>query len=303
LIEIAPATHYDLYHDWRKALEFCRALPDVPPREPVTFHMFWRERSGGWWPRVRRFGRKQALPVKAFFATQDPALCSLTLWSDTDLSDNEWLQPFLSRLTLRAYDPAAEARGTPLEAHPRVYGQRDARVYRDGDLFRILILHNYGGVYADMDTVLLRSLGVFLDQEFVYQWDKFDDLYAPALMRLYKGSAFARALLEGLIAIKPGKYTWGRENVKRAIAGGHAITVFPSPFFNTEWQADPAFEPFKRSAASDELYDGAFAWHWHNKWDDPIEPGCKFERLEAIVDARLRALGFSAAPTGARVGR
>ena len=303
MIQIAPATHYELYHDWRKALAFCRTLPDVPPREPVTFHMFWRERSGGWWPRVRRFGRKQALPVKAFFATQDPALCSLTLWSDSDLSGNEWLQPFLSRLTLRIYDPAAEARGTPLEAHPRVYGQRDARVYRDGDLFRILVLHNHGGVYADMDTVLLRSLGVFLDQEFVYQWDKYDDLYAPALMRLYKGSAFARALLDGLLAIKPGKYNWGRENVKRAIAGGHAITVFPSPFFNTEWQADPAFEPFKHSAASDELYDGAFAWHWHNKWDDPIEPGCKFERLEAIVDARLRALGFSASPAGARVAR
>jgi hypothetical protein len=303
LIQIAPATHYELYHDWRKALEFCRALPDVPPREPVMFHMFWRERSGGWWPRVRRFGRKQALPVKAFFATQDPALCSLTLWSDADLSDNEWLQPFLPRLTLRLYDPAAEARDTPLAAHPRVYGQRDARVYRDGDLFRIVVLHNYGGVYADMDTVLLRSLGVFLDQEFVYQWDKYDDLYAPALMRLYKGSAFARALLDGLIEIKPGKYNWGRENVKRAIASGQSITVFPSPFFNTEWQADPTFEPFKRSAASDELYDGAFAWHWHNKWDDPIEPGCKFERLEAIVDARLRALGFASSPAGAPVAR
>ena len=303
MIEIAPATHYELYHDWRKALEFCRALPDVPPREPVAFHMFWRERSGGWWPRVRRFGRKQALPVKAFFATQDPARCSLTLWSDRDLTGNEWLQPFLSRLTVRIYDPAAEARGTPLEAHPRIYGQRDARVYRDGDLFRIVVLHNYGGVYADMDTVLLRSLGVFLDQEFVYQWDKFDDLYAPALIRLFKGSAFARALLDGLIAIKPGKYNWGRENVKRAIAGGQSITVFPSPFFNTEWQADPTFEPFKRSAASGELYDGAFAWHWHNKWDDPIEPGCKFERLEAIVDARLRALGFASSPAGAPVGR
>ncbi|HKB09650.1 MAG TPA: glycosyltransferase [Vicinamibacterales bacterium] len=289
LIQISTATHYELYHDWRKALEFCRALPDAAPREPATFHMFWRERSGGWWPRVRRFGRKQALPVKAFLATQDLARCSLTLWSDGDLSGNEWLQPFLPHLTLRVYDAAAEARGTALEAHADVYRQRDSRVYRDGDLFRIIVLHNYGGVYADMDTVLLRNLGVFLDQEFVYQWDHFDDRYAPALMRLYQGSAFARALVDGLIAIKPGKYNWGRENVKRAIDLGHAITVFPSPFFNTEWQANPSFEPFRRSAASDELYDGAFAWHWHNKWDDPIEPGCKFERLEAVIDRKLRA--------------
>ena len=301
MIEISLATHYELYHDWRKALAFCRALPDVAPREPVAFHMFWRERSGRFWPRVRRFGRKQALPVKAFLATQDLSTCSLTLWSDQDLSSNEWLQPLLPRLTLRVYDAAVESRGTPLEAHPNLSRQRDARVYRDGDLFRILVLHNYGGVYADMDTVLLRSLGVFLDQEFVYQWDAFDDRYAPALMRLRKGSAFARALVEGVVAIAPGKYNWGRENVKRAIASGHPITVFPSPFFNTEWQADPSFEPFRRTPTSGELYDGAFAWHWHNKWDDPIEPGCKFERIERIVDAKLTALGLLPDAAAARM--
>jgi hypothetical protein len=299
LIPIALSTHYELYHDWRKALEFCRALPDVPPPSPVNFHMFWRERSGRWWPALRPFGRKQALPVKAFLATQDVEQCTLTLWSDTDLSDNPWLRPYLSRLTLRVYDVAREAQGTPLEAHPRVYRQRDARVYRDGDLFRVLVLFKYGGVYADMDTVLLRSLGVFLDQEFVYQWDRFDDLYAPALMHLRQGGAFARELVQGLIEIAPGKYNWGRENVKRAIHRGRVITVFPSPFFNTEWQADPAFEPFKRTPASANLYEGAFAWHWHNKWDDPIEPGSKFARLEATIDARLAAQGWPAAAVGA----
>ncbi len=241
---------------------------------------------------MRRFGRKQALPVKAFFATQDLSACSLVLWSDQDLSANEWLRPFLPRLTLRVYDPAAEARGTPLEAHPRIYRARDSRVYRDGDLFRILVLHNYGGVYADMDTVLLRSLGVFLDQEFVYQWDKYDDMYAPALMRLRKGGAFARELVQGLIEIKPGKYNWGRENVKRAVHRGHPITVFPSPFFNTEWQADPHFEPFRRTPHSANFYDGAFAWHWHNKWDAAIEEGCKFQLLEAHFDRRLAEMGL-----------
>jgi hypothetical protein len=293
LIAISTATHYDLYHDWRKALEFCRALPDVAPPEPVTFHMFWRERSGGFWPTVRPFGRKQALPVKAFFATQDLSACSLTLWSDRDLSSNDWLKPFLPLLTLRIYDAAAEVRGTPLESHRKVYTQRDSRAYRDGDLFRILILYKYGGIYADMDTVLLRSLGVFLDQEFLYQWDHFDNMYAPALMRLRPGSEFARELVDGLIAIPPGKYNWGRENVRRAIDRGKAITVFPSPFFNTEWQADPKFEPFKKTPQSANLYEGAFAWHWHNRWEQPIEAGSKFQLLESLMDARLMSMGVS----------
>src|ERR1043166_7705752 len=112
LIQLSPVTHYDLYHDWQRALAFCRTLPDISPREPVTFHMYWRERVGRWWPPIRRFGRKQALPIKAFLATQDLAKCSLVLWSDRDLSTNEWVQPWRSRITLRIYDVAAEARGT-----------------------------------------------------------------------------------------------------------------------------------------------------------------------------------------------
>jgi hypothetical protein len=295
MVAVSLATHYELYHDWRRAIAFCRTLPDVSPVEAVTFHMYWRERYGRYWPRVRPFGRKQALPVKAFVATQDLARCSLVLWSDRDLSRNEWLRPVLPFVQLRVYDAAAEARDTPLEDHPRVYGQRDARAYRDGDLFRILVLYKYGGVYADMDTVLLRSLGVFLDQEFVYQWDRFDDRYAPALMRLRQRSDFARELVQGLIEIPPGKYNWGRENVRRAIDRGRAITVFPSPFFNTEWQAVPGFQPFKKMPYSGEMYEGAFAWHWHNKWDEPIEDGSKFQLLEAHFDARLAGMGLTAA--------
>src|SRR3954452_6200522 len=82
LIQISAATHPGLYHDWRTSLAFCRTLPDVAPPEPVTFHMFWRERSGRFWPTRRPFGRKQALPVKSFVATQDLTMCSLSLWSD-----------------------------------------------------------------------------------------------------------------------------------------------------------------------------------------------------------------------------
>src|SRR4029078_4890886 len=104
------------------------------------------------------------------------------------------------------------------------------------------------------------------------QWENFDDRYAPALMRLRKGSPFAQELVRGIIGIPAGKYNLGRENVRRAIERGHRIAVFPSPFFNTEWQADPGFEPFKRTPASGNLYEGAVAWAWHNKREHPCEP-------------------------------
>jgi hypothetical protein len=246
--------------------------------------------------KARPFGRKQALPVKAFFATQDTSRCSLVLWSDEDLSANEWLGPFASSMAFRVYRPEIEVRGTPLEAFPSLYRQHDRRVWRDGDLFRILALHNYGGVYVDMDMVLLRSLGVFLQQEFIYQWDTFDGVYNGALMHLWKGSAFAQELVRGILEIEPGESNWGRVNLGRAVRLGRAITVFPSSFFNTEWQTKERFEPFRKTPNSTNLYEGAFAWHWHNRWDEPVEDGSKFHLIEARIERRLVESGWPAGP-------
>ena len=39
-----------------------------------------------------------------------------------------------------------------------------------------------------------------------------------------------------------------------------------------------------------ELFDGAFTWHWHNKWDDLIEAGSKFDILEKKINAKFNAL-------------
>src|SRR5438105_458763 len=172
MIAVSLQTHYELYHDWREALAFCRGIPDLPPPRPTTFHMYWRQRRSGMFRKARPFGRKQALPVKAFFATQDLTNSRLVMWSDADLSRNAWLEPFADRISFRVYAPAKEARGTALEDRPDLLAAADHRVWRDGDLFRILALHNYGGVYVDIDMVLLRSVGALLDQEFVYQWER-----------------------------------------------------------------------------------------------------------------------------------
>lgn len=291
---ISPATYPDLYHDWRQAVAFCRTIPNIPPPCPVTFHMFWRQRRPGFWRRVRRFGRKQALPVKAFFATQDRARASLVLWSDEDLSDNEWLSPFARSITFRIYRPELEARGTPLENRPELYRQRDRRVWRDSDLFRVLALHNYGGVYLDMDVVLLRNLGALLAQEFVYQWDDFDNEYNNALIHLKQRGAFTSALLDGILEIPAGSSNWGRANLRRAFGRGVRVGVLPSAFFDTDWQAhhgrEKEFRPFSAQTTVD-IYNGVFAWHWHNRWDDRIEAGSKFEILERQIDEQLRSTG------------
>jgi hypothetical protein len=300
VIAISPQTHYELYHDWRKALALCRSTADVAPPAPVTFHMFWRQSRGAFWLRRRPFGRKQALPVKSFFATQDLSRCRLILWSDEDLSGNSWLKPFDGVLTHRLYSVEDEARGTALERFPALYRQQDRKVWRDGDLFRILALHNYGGVYLDMDMVLLRNLGALLGREFVYQWDDLDGVYNGAIMYAEQGSRLTQELIDGVIELPAGEFNWGKHNLRRAIDRGVDLAIYPSPFFDTEWTANPSFKPFARTPESGDLYEGAFAWHWHNRWDEPIEAGSKFQRLEELMDTALVARGFAVGSAGVR---
>jgi len=298
--DISPASHYELYHDWKAALDVCRSIPDSDPPAATTFHMYWREHRAGWFRRPRPFGRKQALPVKSFLATQDLSRCSLTLWSDGDLSSNPWLEPFAHHLQFRHYQPEREVQSTPLEGRRNIYDQKDRRVWRDGDLFRILALHNYGGVYVDMDVVLLRNLGALLHREFIYQWHEEDERYNGAVMHLNRGSRFARELLDGVLELKPGDFNWGRENLTRAVSRGCPIAIFPAAFFDTDWQAETRFVAFKRTRSTPNLHEGAFAWHWHNQWDAPIEDGSKFQLMEQHIDQRLAARGLIDAAAVAR---
>jgi hypothetical protein len=139
--------------------------------------------------------------------------------------------------------------------------------------------------------VLLRSLGALLDREFIYQWEDYDGVYNGALMHLSRGGRFARELIAGVLELEPGDFNWGRDNLSRAVNRGCPITVFPAAFFDTAWQAKERFVAFKKTREDPNQYEGAFAWHWHNQWDASIEPGSKFQAVEAAIEQRLATLG------------
>jgi hypothetical protein len=276
-----------MYDNLPACLEFLRTLPDKSATdEPVQFHMYWKT--------ARPFGRKQILPIKSFLATQPYRLFQLNLWSNTDLTTNELLKPWLSHINFRIYDPLKEGRGTLLEGTAALL-QDDAMVYIGGDLFRALILHNYGGVYVDMDSVFLRDFSPVLGKEFMYKWSFQKDMISSAVMYLHERGELAQELLRGIATLPPGGTNWGCQNNMRAYAI-KPFRIFPCAFFNPEWQvrltpeerADTAvLEPFKLNKYTNEMYPNTFVWHWHNRWEEPIEPGCKFEKLEQLIEQKL----------------
>lgn len=280
-----------------QSLEYAKSLPIPDWKEETIFHFYWRV--------PKEFGRKQALPVKSAIVTQDLSKTKIILWSNVDLSDNPYVKPLLPFIELKIWNLDQEVKNTPLENSKVVRGVVDDPLcYLGGDLFRLLCLYKYGGVYIDMDVVVLRDFLPILPYEFMYQWGSSGTVPTGgepilkqngAIMRLKQKSILALDLLKELqlTPANPNTTCWGTELYHKVWKKNKNWITFPCAWFNTEWGMSRTIQPFKKNFEgneSSELFDGAFTWHWHNKWDEPIEDGCKFQILENLVENKFNNL-------------
>lgn len=303
VIDISLQNHAELYFDYRKGLKFLSNIKDEDydyPDEKINFHIYTEVNND-----------KELECVKSFLATQNLEKTKLILWSDYDISDNELLKPYMDYIELKVYDARAEAIGTPLEYEHAKLDASDSKHYLRSDLFRILILHKYGGVWADMDIVFLRDFKSILDQEYMYQWGSETNYgvegACATILALKKQSEFSYKLLETLKTMPTlaDSTIWGKDMFAKLWREWPNFTIFPSTFFNTEWLISKVDRPLsedlendwfynRKNTAKDNLFLEAFAWHWHNssKKTYPIQEGSKFDLLRNRTNELLKEKGI-----------
>ncbi|KAG8900725.1 hypothetical protein FRB99_005798, partial [Tulasnella sp. 403] len=199
------------------------------PIRPTIFHSYWRKD-------LVPFGERQAWMLRSFFATQDLDRASMILWSNDDLSQNPWVASFLeaypNAFSTKVVNVDHLAKDTAL-ARSSLLHRKDARAWVDGDLVRLLVTWEYGGVWIDMDSLLTRDLSPLLEHEFVTQWDCYgrsrihppatpslstlslDKIYQPlngALMHFFRHSPYlceAFHIMAQSPPPRPGTTDWG----------------------------------------------------------------------------------------------
>lgn len=257
--------------------------------------------------------RKQAtLAVSSVLLTQDLKQTRLYIWIDRPLSsllDTDYLSTLLAAypedIEIRLYDARQEVINSQnvLSASADWYASvKDDKGWLAGDLMRLLLLHNYGGVWLDADVLVLRDMSPILGQQFLYKWGSRCHHINGAIMRLFRRSAASVSLLDQLYRIVPIKneFVWGRglyqqvyeqqlARHKRAATAtvssaainnasaasvvsasaitpsslkDEDITIFPCCFFNPNWM-DP--EPFSA------LLDPTLPQNgWPGLWNGPF---------------------------------
>lgn len=304
MINISLESNPDLYScDIGKCLEFLANIRDEDYQYPdnvVNFHLYTDIKN-----------EKELLSVKSFIATQNRDKTILNLWTDVDISSNELIKPYLKYVNYRIYNPIKESLGTILEGKQEYLIAKDKRHWMQSGILRFLALSKYGGIWMDMDMVLLRDFKPIMDQEFAYMWENYTDFgriggkdqYGPcaALISGFKGGEFANKCLNKIVEtrIRYNSACFDHELLAK-VYREHKFTVFPSCFFNTEWQMKPDVSKpiidgwFTKNDYSKNLYLQAFSWHWHNshrsKWAVGLDS--KFYNLQQVIDSKLREKGL-----------
>ncbi|KAJ3567283.1 hypothetical protein NP233_g6465 [Leucocoprinus birnbaumii] len=271
--------------------------------ERTIFHTYWRVD-------LAAFGHRQEWMLKSFFATQDLDSTKLILWSNGDLGSNEILRGYVRKypesFALRVVDIQGMAKGTPLDGSDRLR-MNDKKAWLDGDLLRLLLLWNYGGVWVDMDSLLTRDLEPLFEHEFVTQWDCYDKAYSPfngALLRFRKHSPYlceAFYIMATSTPPRPSSTDWGstlylklwRRLVAESIPpfkvlpfcfnDGRSCRLdnrLPDPFkpdsSDGSWTQGMTVE---EGGGLDQVLQKVFAVHLHNQWDKEFPKGGWVERL------------------------
>lgn len=309
MLDINYKTHPEYYKDFESCQEYLEELCDCGfeyPEEVTNFHVYTEVRN-----------EKELECIKSFLATQNLEKTKLIVWSDYSIEDNPLIQPYKKYLDLRIWNALEESKGTIIEEEIAKLSATDGKYYLQSDLLRLLALHKYGGVWIDMDIIFLRDFISILDQEYMYQWGSETDFAnqgaCATVIALKKESEFSVELLKELkvMPIIGGTTIWGKELFASLWRRGYRYTIFPSPFFNTEWliSKSPRRTPEeamqlgkniqgswfeKNDYVEDYLFLESFTWHWHNSSHKhlPIVEGSKFDTLRKLTNMRLEEKGI-----------
>ena len=256
-VEINIEQHRAAYSDIVVCNGLARMIPEDRYCAAVIFHAFWG---------TSPVNQHVPLFILSYLITQDLEYTQLWVWSrnGVDLTQDPLLSPFVQHPNVKflQFNAAEIIHSLKTMAIPRdLISARDSMYWLESDLFRILILYAFGGVYTDMDFVFLRNLGPLLGREWFYQWGSHCVDMNGAAIRLFANSSLGRALLEQIISVPPqgGTTAWGRD-AYRAVDQRISILRYPACFFNPTWLT--GYDIYTGGTHRNSWH-GAFGFHLH----------------------------------------
>lgn len=163
------------------------------------------------------------------------------------------------------------------------------------DFVRVLLLYNYGGCWFDLDCFFLRSFDpIFKNYEkevCVYQWENQNHPNNAIFISLEPKSLKMKNNINFIINRNRG---WGFKQAQLTYDLPLEIIVLPCSWFDGDWilnsyniGADNFFKNTEKEYSFDNFFNGAFCYHWHNRWNKSIQDNSIIKQLHNIIKKNI----------------
>ena len=151
----------------------------------IIYHNYW----------YGNLDRKQLLCINSYLKTQKLANTELWIWLDYEIDNRENIKliPNHDNIKIKIYNPNIESKNTPFQN--KKFLTFNLYIKFRSDIARLLFLYNYGGLYFDLDMILLKDLDYLLNIEFCYTWSNIKNRGNNGILRLFKNSKNCIAIM------------------------------------------------------------------------------------------------------------
>ena len=275
---------HDFHPSQEGPLKVSQQIFSASQDNKIIFHCYW----------YGTFGRMQAMSIKSLLATQKNYDYEIWLWldseapdSDSNNEDNIYLNQIRDYVTIKPFNPDT------------ITNQTKNLAFRADD-FRIWTLHEYGGLYFDLDVMFLRDMiNLLMGSEFVYAWG--NQTYAnSAVIYLRRGSPVNEYIFRKTASRKAAQ-PWVLFNYSDKNLVG--LKLYSCSLFDAIWnceKGDYIFDTFdgfftannnisqQKISSPAEIFPYSYCYHWHNHWKVEIEHASPFEFCEKFFDEAIK---------------
>lgn len=268
--------------DYETTIQFAKVLTGEY-NKPVTFHCYW---SGD-------LIEKHLISIKScfYFNVFNRTNRKIILWLEKN-TPNHYNEEISKYADIKSFDLINELKTTFLEGR-QFYINYSISFY--SDIVRYILLYKYSGCWFDLDVLFLRSLDpIFSNYEnevIVYQWEN-ENFPNGAIFISINQNEKMKQNIEFIIQRNRG---WGFCEANLSFDLPMDMLVLPCSWFDGCWinnpyniRANDLFLETEKIYTFDNFFEGAFCWHWHNRWNHTIFNKSILRQLEQIIDKDLK---------------
>ena len=265
--------------------------------ELTIFHVYW----------YGNINRHQLLCINSYLATQNLKNTELWVWLDKDTFDENCNKiPKHKNIKIKKYD-LNDNYVKKLFPINKFIKTKDFLKFRS-DIARLCFLYEFGGVYYDLDFILLKDLSPLLDIEFCYQWSNLKKCN-NALLRFKKNSKVIENLKDkylNLFDMIENKKIKLNNMITPSIEifNNLDVTIFPCVMFDPVWilfdnkqtskysKLNNFDDFFKRADENinDFFENQLYGYHWHSRSSVEIEKDSYFDKIEQKINNQIKNL-------------